>query len=341
MLYVTTRNDQDVFTAQRALRENRGPDGGFYLPFHSPVFPPSQIGALAGRPFNQSAADILNLLFGAKLTGWDIDFAVGRYPVRLKELRHRIYLAESWHNPEWNYSRMERRLAERLGESGEALSDWLRIGIRIAVLFGIFGELLKNETVSLDSKVDVSVVSGDFSAPMSAWYARAWGLPIGNIVCCCNENSEIWNLICHGQIRTDIVSIPTVTPKADVTLPEDLERLIYECGGAREAARYLDQCRKGRMYCPDDAVLARLRDGLFVSVVSSRRIKDTIPSVYGTHSYMMSSYTALAYAGLQDYRVKKRESRHAVILSEISPVCDAETVSEALGVSKKGLTGLL
>ena len=39
MLYVTTRNDQEVYTAQRALREGRGPDGGFYVPFRDPVFP--------------------------------------------------------------------------------------------------------------------------------------------------------------------------------------------------------------------------------------------------------------------------------------------------------------
>ena len=37
MLYVTTRNNNDVFTAQHALAENRGADGGLYIPFANPA----------------------------------------------------------------------------------------------------------------------------------------------------------------------------------------------------------------------------------------------------------------------------------------------------------------
>ena len=340
MLYVTTRSKQDVYTAQRALLENRASDGGFYVPFRHPAFDASEIDALGERTFNQNVALILNRLFGTKLSGWDVDFAIGRYPVRVTDLHHRIHIAESWHNPQWVYSRVEQCLADQLGISGSP-SDWLRIGIRIAVLFGIYGELIGSKAISRGMKMDVSVVSGDFSAPMSIWYARTWGLPVGNIICCCNENSEIWNLICHGQFRTDVIGISTAYPMADITLPADLERLIYECGGEGETSRYLELCRSGRMYCPDDETLAKLRDGLFISVVSSKRIRETIPNVYGTHSYMMSSYTALAYAGLLDYRVKKQESGHAVVLSEISPVGDSENVSAALGISVKDISTLI
>ena len=38
MLYVTTRNNRDAFTAQRVLTENRGPEGGLFLPFREPLF---------------------------------------------------------------------------------------------------------------------------------------------------------------------------------------------------------------------------------------------------------------------------------------------------------------
>ena len=46
MLYVTTRNNRDAYTAQRVLRENRGPDGGLYVPFREPVFSREEIDAL-------------------------------------------------------------------------------------------------------------------------------------------------------------------------------------------------------------------------------------------------------------------------------------------------------
>lgn len=337
MLYVTTRNNRDAFTAQRALRENRGPDGGMYLPFRAPRFSQADIDALGEKSFNQCVADILNLLFKTKLSCWDVDFCIGRYPVRLETLRHRIIMGETWHNPDWHYERLVKNLVSHLCETEELPGDWVKIAVRIAVLFGIFGELKR---AGIET-ADISVISGDFSVPISAWYARQWGLPIRNIICCCNENNSLWDLICHGQMRTDVISIPTAIPEADITLPDDLERLIYECGGISEVERYLTACRCGRMYCPNDAMLAKLRKGLYVSVVSSRRMETTIPSVYRTHGYLLSACSALAYAGLLDYRAKTGETCHAIVLADKSPMCDAEAVARLIGVAVEELRNVV
>ena len=337
MLYVTTRNQRDAFTAQRALRENRGPDGGLYLPFRAPFYTPDGLDTLADMSFGQRVAEVLNCLFQCKCTGWDVDFCVGRAPVRLTPLGHRLHVAEAWHNPGWTYERMARELSALLLQEPTVPNGWLRIALRVALLFGIYGELRGSGI----GTADIVVVSGDFSAPISAYYARQWGLPIGNIVCCCNENSELWDLLCHGQMRTDAVSIPTIIPEADAALPEQLERLICEAGGAAEVERYLEVCRRGGVYAPCDAVLAKLRKGFCVSVVSSRRILETIPSVYRTHGYVLAPGSALAYAGLMDYRAKMGQARNAVVLAENSPIRDKGIIAPALGISEEALTDLL
>ena len=59
MQYITTRNHQDAYTAQRALRESRGPDGGMYLPFHAPSYSAEEWKKLASMPFGQRVAEIL------------------------------------------------------------------------------------------------------------------------------------------------------------------------------------------------------------------------------------------------------------------------------------------
>lgn len=342
MLYLSTRNNSDAFTAQRVLRENRAPDGGLYAPFRLPLFSPEEIGAFGGKPFNACVADILNLLFNTKLTGWDVDFSAGRFPVRLCTMSHRIIIGETWHNPHWNFSRMVQNLAGKLRQDGIAeISDWTLTGVRIAVLFGIFGELLRSGIAHQEAPVDISVVSGDFSAPMAAWYTRKMGLPIGNIVCCCNENSSVWDLIHHGQLRTDSIAEKTTTPEADIALPSGLERLIYGCGGYLETQKYVDCCRKGRVYSPGEHIHARLRDGIHVSVVSRERLETVIPSVYRTNSYLLSPYTALAYAGLLDYRVNTGENRCGLILADKSPACDPDTVANALGVPRDALNALI
>ena len=328
MLYVTTRNNRDAFTANRALREERCPDGGMYLPFRAPRFTQEEIAALADKSFSRCVAEVLNLLFNTKLTSWDVEFCIGRYPVRLETLRHRIIIAESWHNPDLSYDLMVYNLTALLCKDYQIPADWVKIAVRVAVLVGIYGELMRSGVET----TDISVLSGDFSAPISVWYARQWGLPVGNIICCCNENNALWELICHGQIRTDAISVPTIIPDADVALPADLERLIYECGGLQETDRYLTVCRRGGVYAPEDAVLQKLRKGVLVSVVSSRRIESIIPSAWQTHSYLMAPCTALAYAGLLDYRAKTGETRHSIILAEKSPACDAETMAGILGI---------
>ena len=91
------------------------------------------------------------------------------------------------------------------------------------------------------------------------------------------------------------------------------------------------------MYCPRDSVLSRLGEGLDVSVVSSRRMISTISGIRGSAGYLLSPYAALAYAGLLDFRGRTGESCHALVLAEKSPICDAGTVANALGVSEDAL----
>lgn len=336
MLYVTTRSNEDTFTSNHALLENRAPDGGLYVPLHMPCFPTKEIDGLKDKTLGQRMADVLNLFFGTRLSGWDLDLTIGKAPVRLVSIGRREFLAESWHNPEGDFDWMVRCLSETLGGSQEDFSsDWLSLVCRIAVLFGAFGELMEQ---GISGKVDVSVPSGDFSGCMAAWYACQMGLPIGNIICCCNENSASWDLIHRGELRTNSMAVRTSTPLCDQVIPRDLERLIFACGGYDQTERYVQAVRQGGMYCPDDATAKRLHEGLFVSVIGEFRMKSTI---YTTTSRIIGPYTALAYSGLLDYRARTGENRYAIILSERSPQCDADTVADAMGISTEEFNELL
>ena len=280
-------------------------------------------------------AEILNRLFGSKLSCWDVDVCIGRNPVPIVPLGHRTLTAELWRNAGQSYDHTARELAEQLLGQPDYPSGWLAIALRIAMLFGIYGQL------NAEEPTDISVISGDFTAPISAYYAKQWGLPIGKIICCCNENSGLWELLCHGQLRTDATSVRTAIPEADVALPEQLERLVFEAGGEAEVARYLASCRRGGTYAPSETVLAKMNRGLSVSVVSSSRIAQTISSVYRTHRYVLSPGSALSYAGLMDYRAKAGQARNALILAEKSPALDAERTAAALNITRQELNELL
>ena len=344
MLYVTTRDKNDAYTAYRTLGDNRGKDGGFFIPFQMPRYDRETINSLKDKTFGQNVADILNHLFSARLDGWDVDFCIGRYPTKLVAMSHRIVFAEVWHNPDYDLARLVRNLSSRIRGADNAPAEptnWAWIAVRIAVLFGVFGELERVNLVDYDRPVDLAVPTGDFTAPMAVWYAREMGLPVGNIICGCNQNSEIWELLHHGELHTDGQATATVTPKGDHVVPPDLERLIYATLGAEENARFLAACSAGRVYRPPQLCFEDLRRGMYAGVVSDERIKTIIRSVYNTSTYIMDSYSALAYGGLQDYRTRYAEGRTAVVLSEQSPIHASGMVCSALGIQADELTDRL
>lgn len=338
MLYVTTRNHRDAYTAQRVLRESRGPDGGLYLPFRMPVFSETELEGLEKLPFTARIAQVLNTLCGTRLTQWDVDFCVGRHPVRLVSLPQKILLAQGWHNSQGSLSYMVRVLSARLRQDNQPQpSDWTEIAVRGAVLFAVFSELRREGKISGGQRVDVAAICGDCYGPISAWYARLWGLPIGNIIICCNENSGLWELFHRGQLRTDALSVKTATPDADAVLPPGLERLIFAAGGTCEVQRYLEICGRGGIYAPNEAILRKLCRGLTVSVVGRERMESTIGTVYATSGCVLSPYSALCHAGVQDYRAGAGENRLALVFSEKSPRLDASVVADAFGITTEEL----
>lgn len=344
MLYVTTRDPKDAYTANRALSENRCPEGGFFVPMRFPHFDEKEIAALADQSFSQNVADILNLLFGTQLDGWGVEFGIGRYPVKLVPLKGKVMVAESWHNPVYRFERLANGIEKAVRQSDQISkqpSDWLMIASRIAVLFGIVGQLLQSGTMSATQKLDISLPAGSFSAPMAAWYAKNMGLPIGTIVCCCNENTALWNLFHKGQLHTGAVAVRTHTPACDYAVPDDLERLIFCTLGRQETERFCQICRLGDNYELESEQVKRLRDGLYISVISDKRMASTIPNLYKTTGFVPDPETALAYSGLTDYRAASGESRPALLLSEESPKFSLQFVSDCMNITPAELKQIL
>ena len=113
MLYVTTRNSADQYPALRTLGQDYGPDGGAYVPFKLPVFEREEMEALKEKSFSSSMAFVLNKLFRPRLDGVELDFVLGRNPVKLTEMNHRIAIAELWHNIHWSFDWLVSELTQR------------------------------------------------------------------------------------------------------------------------------------------------------------------------------------------------------------------------------------
>lgn len=340
MLYATTRNKNDVHTAHKVLHQDCAGDGGLFLPLTMPCFDREEILALKANTASQNMANILNTFFSCGLTGLDVEFTIGRNPIQVTSVGNRTVAAEAWHNSHWQFDYFVQTLSDRMRRegAGEMPSNWVRIAVRIAMLFAVYGITEQAQDASV---LDVAVTSGDFSMPMACWYARKMGLPIGNIICGCNANGSIWDLIHRGQLATSAVAVKTTTPDADFVVPRDLERLINATIGQEETLRFVDCYRAGSLYSVDEDSFEQLREGMFVAVISDQRVSSVIMNLYRNSGYVLSPYAALAYGSLSDYRAKTGESRTALLICERSPVRDDAYVASCMDISVPELEKIL
>ena len=100
--------------------------------------------------------------------------------------------------------------------------------------------------------------------------------------------------------------------------------------GAEGVQYYADCVHSGRTYYADAAFLSNLRRGIYVTVSSEPRILSTVSSSFSAHKCVMSVSSALAYAGLQDYRARTGASRMALIMSDKSPRLDISDIAQIL-----------
>ena len=328
MLYVTTRNSRDLYPSLRPLVQDDGPAGGLYVPHNLPVLTP-------GGNFGQRVADLLNGLYLPKLTGAKVDFAIGRSPVRLRAMHHRIAMAERWHNPQRDMDWAALELLRHIYPEREltACSEWGRLSVRMAMLSGVLQGIVDAGIADEAHPVDIAVEAGDFSWPMAAFYLRKMGAPVGSIVCACLDNSALWDLFHRGELRT---RDPAAAP-----LCRGLERLVCTCLGQEEARRYSEICARRGVYAPEPEQLAHLKDHMYAAVLSTRRVRQLMKSVYHSSGDILTLEAAAAYAGLMDYRAATADARTSLVMMEKSPACQAETVSAALGLSAEDLRARL
>lgn len=304
MLYVSTRNKVDAFTTYRALRSETAPDGGIFMPMNLPALTDAQLAELELMSFGQSVAYIVNLFFGTKITGWDVDFAIGRQAAVLNEIGHKVFVSENWHNPASEFDYFVRRLyALVYGEKFPKCKPnvWFSTAMYIALLFGTYGRLCRKDVY----KFDVAVQTLDLQQLFAIRYAQKMGLPVMKIILGSLDGDGLWEFFSYGDY-----------PTARENLPVGLEGLLWLEFGSQEIERYLCTVQNRGIYKLNPSDLEILRQGVFVAVVGNSRVNDVIVGTRRSIGYAMETDTARAFGALQDYRAKYGENRNTLLLAD-------------------------
>ncbi len=309
MLYVSTRNTTDTYTAHHAIYESSAPDGGFYVPFHLPVFTEEELAAFKTQTCSETVAQLLNLLFGLHLSGWDVECKISRTPIKLETMQHKLLIAECWRNPDASFEYLTKCLYSLMTDNkslGKSPAGWVRIGIEIALLFSLYSIL-----EDMPQKPDIAVTAGDFADLTAISYAKQMGLPVNMTVCSCSENCTFWDLVNRGEFAANTLE------SAD--MQDYLECYLYSCFGADEVQRYLNAAERKANYYIDEQKQIHLNANVFTAVVSRNREDVVASNMFRTNGYSLDSDSALAFGGLQDYRSSTGINMHTLIISKKRP----------------------
>jgi len=147
----------------------------------------------------------------------------------------------------------------------------------------------------------IIVPTGNVGNVTAAFWARAWGAPIGEIVLAVNANRAIPDFLATGEYRPR-PSVPTLANAMDVGNPSNLERL--------------------RCLFPDfDA----LRQAVRAYSVSDDEIRNTIRDVFSESGEVLCPHTAVA----EHVRCRYYPDRPAIIVATAHPA-KFETIVEPL-----------
>lgn len=297
MLYISTRNINDSYTAYRALHEAFAPDGGMYVPFHMPVLAAEEWAEIKSGAVSDTVAKILNLFFGSRVTGDDVAEVLGSTPASFQTINQNVVFAELWHSPKGNADYFVDGLYRKMTGKAESPKGWAYIAIQIAFLFGIFSA---NHTEL--RHFDVAITAKDFANLIAVLYAKEMGLPVNRIVCACSEDGILWDLVNRGEFSAG---------KA----PMYMDYLVYRYFGESGMKQYLNAESRKSLCVFDEISLQAVADELYPAVVSSGRTDTVTSSMYSANSYRIDNDTALAYGALQDYRASTGANNQTLIVS--------------------------
>ncbi len=325
MLYVSSRNKAETFTAYRAFRENGPTDGGMFLPFRLTPFQGDDLEKILNGTFHEAVATVLNIFFPVKLSGWDLELCAGRNICVCRKMPHKLIISETWHNPEGSYRFIEKAVYRRLTGNVGAVPPLARTAIRTAMLFGMFAQIYRTGI----KEFDIVTNTADYVSYLSACYARKLGLPVNNVLIACQEDDGIWDFVQKGSFVSND------------SAQTGLEALMSTLYGHTQTNIFLNALKSGEQYILDQALSPPCCHGFLAAVVGDRRLGSVVRSVFRACGYVLTENAARMHGALMDYRARTGESRETVLFVDNNPARDAGWIKDAVGLTADEISRLL
>jgi len=210
--------------------------------------------------------------------------------------------------------------------------NWGRVLPQIVYYISAYCDLRRDGKLAPGQSVDFCVPTGNFGNILSAYYAKAMGVPVGRLICASNSNDVLTDFLRTGIYDRDRTFYNTVSPSMDILISSNLERLLLDLTlDPEEVQGYMDRLAASGRYEVGEAVKARLKKHFSAYCCDDGETKRVIRRVYEGHGYLIDTHTAVAFSALEQYRKETGSQDPCVVVSTASPFKFCAAVLDALG----------
>ncbi|WP_432402541.1 threonine synthase [Wukongibacter sp. M2B1] len=195
-----------------------------------------------------------------------------------------------------------------------------RLVPQIVYYFYAYLNLLGEEKISQDEKINVVVPTGNFGNILAAYYAKKLGLPINKFICASNNNNVLYDFINTGVYDIAREFKKTISPSMDILISSNLERFLYEISGNDE--NMINGLMKDLKENGKYEISNKMKEGLkdfYGGYIDDKKTCETIKEVYDSSKYLIDTHTAVAYAVYKKYKAETGDKTKTIIASTASP----------------------
>lgn len=206
---------------------------------------------------------------------------------------------------------------------------------QIIYYFYSYCELLKNNEISYNSKVNFVVPTGNFGNILAGYFAKEMGLPINKLICASNENNVLTDFINTGIYNRNREFKATSSPSMDILVSSNVERLLFELSNkdSNLIIKLMNDLSNNGCYEVPEYMKEKLKTNFYGEYTTDSETLDTINNIYKKYNYLIDPHTAVAYYSYEKYKLKINDSTPTIILSTASPYKFPEVINRALNIS--------
>lgn len=209
--------------------------------------------------------------------------------------------------------------------------NWGRVMPQISYYYSGYLDMINSGAAS--HEINVCVPTGNFGNILSAYIARAMGVPIKRLICASNSNDVLTEFINTGVYNRRREFFTTYSPSMDILVSSNLERMLYivSDGDSEFVSEKLGELQSQGRYEIPDSMRRKLSDVFFAGCCDDARTLEYISETYKSKNILIDPHTAVACAVYSDYRRETGDKTPTLIVSTASPFKFCGAVLKALG----------